>query len=109
MLADGVKKLEFKQDTKLEHAGTFTIMHEDHTLGNMVRMQLHLDRQIVFAGYRIPHPLTAKMVIKVQTNGSKSPEAALIHALDDLTTEVTTIQKKLESEMARIKSSQAPY
>lgn len=109
MLQDGVSKLVFKQDTKLEFAGTFTIMHEDHTLGNMVRMQLHLDRTIVFAGYRIPHPLTAKMVIKVQTNGVKSPENAVIHALDDLTTEVTTIQSKLAMEMARIKSTQAAF
>ena len=35
-------------------------------LGNMVRMQLHEDRAVVFAGYRIPHPLESKMVVMIQ-------------------------------------------
>ena len=29
---------------------------EDHTLGNTVRMQLHRDPNVVFAGYQVPHP-----------------------------------------------------
>lgn len=34
-------------------------------MGNLIRMQLHADRFVVFAGYRIPHPLENKMVVKV--------------------------------------------
>ncbi|GFH17575.1 DNA-directed RNA polymerase II, 13.6 kDa polypeptide [Haematococcus lacustris] len=40
------------------------MLQEDHTMGNLLRMQLHADKSVVFAGYRIPHPLDAKMVVK---------------------------------------------
>ena len=33
------------------------IQDEDHTLGNIVRLQLLRDRSVKFAGYRKPHPL----------------------------------------------------
>lgn len=97
-------KVTYKPDTKLENAGTFTIMQEDHTIGNMVRVQLHTDKSIVFAGYRIPHPLEAKMVIKIQTNGTKKPEEALQDALDALRTEWTTVQRKFMAEFDRARN-----
>jgi hypothetical protein len=49
-------------------------LQEDHTMGNLIRMQLHSDRFVVFAGYRIPHPLENKMVVKVRT-----PFNSLLH------------------------------
>lgn len=70
VLPEGESKVAYKADTKLEHAGTFTFRSEDHTIGNLLRMQLHRDPTVVFAGYRIPHPLEAKMVVKVQVRTS---------------------------------------
>jgi len=77
-------------------------------MGNMLRMQLHEDRSIVFAGYRIPHPLEAKMVVKVQTNGSKTPIQAMEHALDDLRSEVITIQTAFDDEVRKNRSDYMP-
>ena len=78
-------------------------MQEDHTMGNMIRMQLHLDRNVVFAGYRIPHPLETKMVVRVQTNGVKTPQQALEHTLEDLRCEFDTLSRSFEDEFARAK------
>ena len=60
VLPEGVRKLTFTRDTKVSNAGTFIVQKEDHTLGNTVRMQLHRDPNVVFAGYqcRTP-PITA--------------------------------------------------
>jgi len=91
----------------------------------MVRMQLHEDKGVVFAGYRIPHPLESKMVVMVkvgahhdrlipliqptfsvpsclQTNGTKSPPQAIEHALDDLRSEWTSIQNQFDEEARRV-------
>ena len=44
--------------------GTTVVYDEDHTLGNIVRMQLLRDKTVKFAGYRKPHPLENKIEIK---------------------------------------------
>ena len=45
----------------------FVIEREDHTLGNMVRCQLLEDDNVLFGGYRVPHPLEPAIQVKVQT------------------------------------------
>lgn len=40
---------------------------EDHTLGNLLRMQLLKDPNIIFAGYKVPHPLENRVELKVQS------------------------------------------
>ena len=41
----------------MPNAAIFTINKEDHTVGNMVRMQLLKDPNVLFAGYKNPHPM----------------------------------------------------
>ena len=43
---DDETKLTYTADTKIPNAGNFKILKEDHTLGNLVRMQLLQDRQV---------------------------------------------------------------
>ena len=66
VLPDGVRKLTFTRDTKVANAGTFIVQKEDHTLGNTVRMQLHRDPNVVFAGYQVPHPSDNRIIVKVR-------------------------------------------
>ncbi|KAJ9506286.1 hypothetical protein QJQ45_000072 [Haematococcus lacustris] len=77
------------------------MLQEDHTMGNLLRMQLHADKSVVFAGYRIPHPLDAKMVVKVQTTGVKTPVQAMEHALEDLRSEVTHMNSQFIAAFKR--------
>ncbi len=60
-------------------------------------LQLHADKTVVFAGYRIPHPLENKMVIKIQTNGNKQPVTAMKNALEDLRSEVNTLRSQFDA------------
>ncbi|KAI8470296.1 MAG: DNA-directed RNA polymerase [Monoraphidium minutum] len=118
VLPEHLKKLEYVADTKLENAGTYTIEREDHTLGNLVRMQLHRDPAVLFSGYRIPHPLEPRMLIKVQTTGAvavgarrsdadKSPQDAFVHALKALQGEFSEIAGKMADELARVERETA--
>jgi DNA-directed RNA polymerase II subunit RPB11 len=46
----------------------FTINKEDHTVGNMIRHQLLKDPQVLFAGYKNPHPLEHKIILRIQVS-----------------------------------------
>ncbi|GBF88633.1 DNA-directed RNA polymerase IV and V subunit 11 [Raphidocelis subcapitata] len=103
VLPEHLKKLEFVPDTKLENAGTYTVEREDHTLGNLVRMQLHRDPAVLFSGYRIPHPLEPRMLIKVQTTGAGyPPQTAFLQALADLQAEVGELCTSMAAEIRRV-------
>lgn len=64
---------------------------------------MHLDKSAVFAGYRIPHPLEPRVVVRVQTTGIKTPVQAFEHALEDLRSEFQTIQHGFEMEFERLR------
>jgi DNA-directed RNA polymerase II subunit RPB11 len=105
VLPEGEQKVSYKADTKLRNAGTVTFRSEDHTIGNLLRIQLHNDKSIVFAGYRIPHPLEPIMHVRVQTNGTKKPEEAVMIALKDLETEYQTMANEFENALNTMPSA----
>lgn len=82
------QKIEYSADTKVSNAGTFTFNKEDHTVGNILRMQLLRDPSVRFAGYMMPHPLINKLRLKVQTTSSTvAPVDVLSAAIEDLSNE----------------------
>lgn len=89
----------------MPNAGTFIIQREDHTIGNLVRMQLHKDPDVTFAGYRIPHPLEYRMLVKVSTNGSKSPVIAGKEAITSLKYQIGGLNQQFAREASRFPSS----
>ena len=105
-LGDDERKIEYAGDTKIPHAASFTVMKEDHTLGNLVRMQLLEDKQVRFAGYTQPHPLEHRIVIKVQTTGDSPPVDALSAAVEDLTSEVDQLRERFLEGIMRHKQTQ---
>lgn len=58
----------------------FEIEGEGHTLCNLLRKVLLEDEDVIFAGYRIEHPLVGKPKVYVRTNGKKDPFDAIIEA-----------------------------
>ncbi len=81
-------------------------------MGNLVRMyahiddanasfliiflfrQLHRDQNVLFAGYKMPHPLEHKFVLKIQTTPSSNPTLALDTCLSDLERELTILEER---------------
>ncbi|XP_021739777.1 DNA-directed RNA polymerases II, IV and V subunit 11-like isoform X3 [Chenopodium quinoa] len=64
VVPEGVKKVSYERDTKIINAASFTIEREDHTIGNILRMQLHRDPNVLFAGCKLPHPLQYKILVR---------------------------------------------
>ncbi|RKO90429.1 DNA-directed RNA polymerase, partial [Blyttiomyces helicus] len=87
LIPEGQKKLSMTKDTKIPNAATFTILKEDHTLGNILRMQLLKNPKVLFAGYKMPHPLEHYFVLKVQTTPDTTPLEVLQQELAGLISE----------------------
>ena len=86
---------------QVTNAGTFRFNKEDHTVGNLFRMQLLRDSSVRFAGYYHPHPLVHYINLKIQTNNSTvAPVEVLSSAIEDLANEtdhlITQFQEKTE-------------
>ena len=101
VLPEGVRKLEYQRDTKLPNAGKFVMQREDHTMGNLIRMTLHERADIVFAGYRIPHPLEHRMEVRVQTTGRKAPDIALSECLEEIRSQFQDLRAQAVAELSR--------
>ncbi|XP_025207569.1 DNA-directed RNA polymerase II subunit RPB11-like [Melanaphis sacchari] len=104
LLFDGEKKIVRELDTKVVNAEIFTINKEDHTLGNMIRNQLLKDPNVLFAGYKQPHPLEHKFEIRVQTKSSEyTPRDALTNSLADLLAELSLLEERFKDAIRQKK------
>ncbi|WMV56057.1 hypothetical protein MTR67_049442 [Solanum verrucosum] len=115
VVPEGVKKVSYERDTKIMNAATFTVEREDHTIGNIVRMQLHRDDNVLFAGYKLPHPLQYKILLRrlsfarhassntvqIQTTSQSSPMQAYNQAINDLDKELDHLKSQFEGELAK--------
>mmetsp|Transcript_18664 Transcript_18664/g.56412 ORF Transcript_18664/g.56412 Transcript_18664/m.56412 type:complete len:121 (+) Transcript_18664:361-723(+) len=108
-LPEGVKKITHEKDKKVPDAAKFVLEREDHTVGNLLRMQLHRDKNVMFAGYQVPHPLEYKLVIKVQTNGKHEPVNAMENCLKALEEEYGDIKQQFDAQAEQLKSQMPHY
>ena len=69
--------------------------------------QLHRDKEVIFAGYKFPHPLEYHIFIKVQTMGKKSPREAFDDSLSDLIMELDDIRSKFQVRIIQCRCQQA--
>ncbi|XP_066835986.1 DNA-directed RNA polymerase II subunit RPB11-a isoform X2 [Anser cygnoides] len=99
LLFEGEKKITINKDTKVPNACLFTINKEDHTLGNIIKSQLLKDPQVLFAGYKVPHPLEHKIIIRVQTTPDYSPQEAFTNAITDLISELSLLEERFRSSV----------
>ena len=88
----------FKYYRNLHGKGNlFWIYHENRIFlpsGNMIRCQLLKDPNVIFAGYKNPHPLEHKVIIRVQTTSDYTPTEALRNAISDLIAETNLFEER---------------
>ena len=105
VLPEGMKKVEMEKDTKIPNAANFVIHKEDHTVGNLLRLQLLRDDTVFFAGYKLPHPLQQDCLVKIQTKDHPaSPVKALTTACEDLRVEFEDLKEKFEEQLRALKA-----
>mmetsp|Transcript_4507 Transcript_4507/g.10322 ORF Transcript_4507/g.10322 Transcript_4507/m.10322 type:complete len:233 (-) Transcript_4507:157-855(-) len=91
-----IHRIHVYPDEKVPNAATYHIWLEDHTLGNMLRMELLRNETVLFCGYKVPHPLNHMIELRVQTLPKSSPELALRHAIVNLKSETKSMLEQFD-------------
>jgi len=104
-LDDGEKRIVYDRDSKVVDSGVFRINKADHTTGNLLRMSLLEDDDVLFAGYRNPHPLEQHINVRVRTRPTTTPVRALQNSIKNLKEELDTIEQAFR---VGIQDRQAP-
>ncbi|KAK9468847.1 DNA-directed RNA polymerase [Lipomyces arxii] len=98
LLPDGVKKLQVTPDSRIPNTINIKFEREDHTLGNLLRSQLLQDPKVLFAAYKIEHPLFANFVMRLQTEEGYDPREALRNAILVLIAQLEQFKKEFSKE-----------
>ena len=62
--------------------------------------QLLASPQVLFAGYKVPHPLHPYFIVKIQTDGTITPAAVLEQACTKLIATVSSLEAKFKLEFS---------
>lgn len=83
---------------KEENSRLIRIIDEDHTISNLLRVELHEDENVTAAAYTIEHPLIGNPKFHVKTKG-KSPERALEAAAGRAVEKLDEVKKQLQKAL----------
>lgn len=76
----------------------FLIKGERHTLPNLLRSRLLMDKSVVFAAYKLNHPLDNNSVFVLKTKG-KAAKKALQDACKKIDGELGELRKELKKAL----------
>lgn len=97
-----IRRIAIYPDEKVPDAAIFKIWLEDHTLGNILRMELLRNENVLFAGYKVPHPLDHMIELRVQTLPKSSPQTALRLAVRNLRGEAKSMLEQFDIGVAAL-------
>lgn len=66
--------------------------NEDHTIGNLLQKTLNKNPEVVFAGYKMEHPLEKKINLKITTKTAE-PTMVLKKTIEKLIGELDELEK----------------
>jgi DNA-directed RNA polymerase II subunit RPB11 len=114
-LEPGEKKIDTEEDSRkyrprwsmftdrvsgIPNTSIFTLNKEDHTLGNLLSSRLRSKPYILFAGYKAPHPLIAKVELRIGTDGTITPKDALIEACKEVVLDLEKMSSEFSKEVS---------
>lgn len=70
--------------------------------------QLLLDPSVLFAGYKVPHPLENTITIKIQTDERSNPADVLKRACNLLIMQTAQIKKQFQDQAKNIEMGMGP-
>ena len=123
-------KVVEQPDAHWNSASQFMLYKEDYTVANLLRMKLHTNKLVRFAGYKVPHPTLHEVEFTVQTapinSGTSAnaqaqqsaagpvptPGEAMLQAVNEVLTELDTFanlwEQNVMSKQTTTSSSQLP-
>ncbi|KAF1838693.1 RBP11-like subunits of RNA polymerase [Decorospora gaudefroyi] len=98
LLDEGQQKVEEKAETRVPNTSVFTFNKEDHTLGNLLAQRLLKNPAVMFAAYKVPHPLFATFELRVQTDGTVTPKEAVMETCRLVIQDLSRLNESFQTE-----------
>lgn len=70
-----------------------------YVVSYLTHSQLLKDPHVLFAGYKNPHPLEHKFVIRIQTTSQYSPQEAFMNAITDVISELSLFEERFKEAL----------
>ncbi|EUT81067.1 hypothetical protein PFAG_04286 [Plasmodium falciparum Santa Lucia] len=86
----------------------FVIKLEDHTIGNLIKIQLCQDPKVLFAAYRQPHPLQNAIEITIKPKGYAGVKL-LSDNVNNILSQVATLKENFAKKIQKYKESNSYY
>lgn len=106
---DGKKQyVRAERDSGLANCYNFTIFKEDHTIGNLLTQELLNEERVLFAGYRIQHPMTDLIIVRVNVSDNiRSPADLVSSTINNLRDHLSYLKEDFEKQVEKkMKKSQ---
>ncbi|KAK3944206.1 DNA-directed RNA polymerase [Diplogelasinospora grovesii] len=100
LLQEGEKKITEKVFTGMSNTSDFTLLKEDHTLGNLLTCHLQQAPHVMMAAYKIGHPNVPEVLMRIQTDGTITPREALVTACKQLVAMYGQLGREFQKEFA---------
>lgn len=92
------RRIQITPDSRVPNCLLIKFEREDHTLGNLLRDELINDPKVLFAAYKIEHPLFANFMMRLQTEEGYNPRTALKNACNRLIQRLGLLNEKFKRE-----------
>jgi DNA-directed RNA polymerase subunit L len=83
---------------KEDNSRLIMVVGGDHTLTNLLRVELHEDVNVKAASYTMDHPLTGNLKFFIRTEG-KSPERVLAEVAEGIVGKLEELKKQLQKAL----------
>ena len=90
-------------DSRIPSTSTVTLNRQDHTVTNLLSNEIRKNENVIFSGYRVPHPLVPKAEIRVPTKpNTQTPKDVLKDAATKLLADVNNFEESVKTELHRV-------
>ncbi|PWN21332.1 RBP11-like subunits of RNA polymerase [Microstroma glucosiphilum] len=100
ILGEGEKRVEVQEETQIENAVSVILNKEDHTMGNMLRHAVLAVPGVLFCGYKVPHPLEPRTLLRIQTDGRLTPIQALRTGCERIIAQINQVRSSFQTEVS---------
>lgn len=100
---DGKKQyVRAEKDSGLANCYNFTIFNEDHTIGNLLTQELLNEDRVLFAGYRIQHPMTDLIIVRVNVQDTiRRPADLVSNTIKNLSDHLNILKNDFERQVEK--------
>ncbi|KAI1776362.1 DNA-directed RNA polymerase II subunit RPB11 [Hypoxylon cercidicola] len=98
LLNDSERKITEKPFAGMSNTSDFIILKEDHTVGNLLAEHFKQHQNVMMAGYKVPHPNVAEVLIRLQTDGTVTPREVFVDVCKQLIAQLAQLAQNFTRE-----------